>query len=241
MAKDTFYFSHDYNARHDYKIKRLIMKHGMAGYGVYWAIVENLYNNANALRTDCESIAFELRVEENIISSILNDFDLFQFEDGYFGSLSVERRLAERNEKSLKARESANNRWSKKRSDANALQTQCDGNAIKESKGKEIKEKEEALYTVFDFDDFWKMYAKSADKEKCKKAYAKLSESERCDIKNKLPIYLRDIKDKKFQKNPLTYLNGKCWNDIEEYIPPTTKQEMPIGFDGIIDLSKIKW
>ena len=140
MAKDTFYFSHDYNSRADEKIKLLIRKHGILGYGIFWAIVEDLYNNANALRMDSDGIAFDLRVDKNIVESILNDFDLFVMKDDFFGSLSVERRLNDRNLKSLKARESANSRWSKAKEDANALRAQCDGNAIKERKGKEIKE-----------------------------------------------------------------------------------------------------
>lgn len=78
------------------------------------------------------------------------------------------------------------------------------------------KEEEEIKYTVFSFADFWKMYGKSADKIKCQKLYDKITEKEREDIKVKLPIYLSTIKDKKFQKNPHTYLYGKCWNDIDD-------------------------
>lgn len=138
--KDTYYFSHDYNARSDIKIKALIRKHGITGYGIYWCIVEDLYNNANALRLDYESIAYELRVDEDIIKSIINDFELFEIEDEYFMSLSVERRLLERENKSNKARKSANDRWEKHRKNANAMQTHSEGNAIKERKEKEIKE-----------------------------------------------------------------------------------------------------
>jgi hypothetical protein len=136
--KETFYFSHDFNARNDEKIKRLLMRHGMSGYGVYWSIIEDLYMNANALRTECERIAYELRVDEQLVKSVIFDFDLFVFDDQNFGSLSVQRRLDERFEKSAKARESANKRWN----NANALQTQSDRNAIKESKVKENKVKE---------------------------------------------------------------------------------------------------
>ena len=142
MAKDTYYFSHDYNARTDIKIRRLISRHGMCGYGVFWAIVEDLYNNANALPTDYESIAFDLRTDLDTVKSIINDFDLFQFEGNSFGSSSIERRLDERNDKSKKARQSAFARWNKCERIANALQPQYEGNAIKESKGKEKKEKE---------------------------------------------------------------------------------------------------
>ena len=136
MPKDTFYFSHDYNARNDEKIKRLIRKHGMQGYGVFWSIVEDLYNNANALRLDYDGIAYDLMSDSDTVFSVINDFDLFVFDVNTFGSLSVQKRLDERNDKSIKARESANKRWN----NANALQPQSDSNAIKERKGKEIKE-----------------------------------------------------------------------------------------------------
>lgn len=88
-------------------------------------------------------------------------------------------------------------------------------NTLKEYKEDEELKKEETN-TCFSFDDFWKMYAKSADKIKCQKLYDKITEKEREDIKVKLPIYLSTIKDKKFQKNPHTYLYGKCWNDIDD-------------------------
>lgn len=146
MSKDTFYFTHDYNSRNDSKIKKLLHKHGYAGYGLFWALIEELYNNANALPMDYESIAFDLRTDKKIIESIINDFDLFVFDGNSFGSLSVQKRLEKRSEKSVKARESAFKRWNK---NANALQSDsecinilCEGNAIKERKGKESKRKE---------------------------------------------------------------------------------------------------
>jgi hypothetical protein len=138
MPKDTFYFSHDYNARNDEKIKRLIRKHGMIGYGIFWSIVEDLYNNANALRTDYDGIAYDLRSDSEIVASVVNDFDLFIFSGDFFGSNSVQERLDQRNNKSESARKSASYRWD----NANALQTQSEGNAKKERKGKEIKGKE---------------------------------------------------------------------------------------------------
>ena len=135
MPKDTFYFSHDYNARNDEKIKRLIRKHGMQGYGVFWSIVEDLYNNANALRMDYEGIAYDLRSDSDLVASVVNDFDLFIFDGDYFGSNSVKERLDQRNDKSAKARKSANYRWD----NANAVQKQSDSNAKKERKGNKRK------------------------------------------------------------------------------------------------------
>jgi len=143
MAKDTFYFTHDYNTRNDEKIKALLFKHGLLGYGVFWAIIEDLYNNANALQLDCERIAFELRSDKIIVESVIKDFGLFTFEGSIFGSHSVQKRLEDRLSKSTKARQSAFKRWNKDSIDANALPPQSEGNAIKESKVEEIKESKE--------------------------------------------------------------------------------------------------
>ena len=85
----------------------------MSGYGLFWAIVEDLYNNANALRTDYEGIAFDLHSDSATIESIICDFGLFVIDGDYFGSLSVERRINERNVKSAKASKSALSRWTK--------------------------------------------------------------------------------------------------------------------------------
>jgi hypothetical protein len=140
MNKETFYFPHDYNSRTDPKIKKLLAKHGVAGYGIFWCLIEDLYNNANALPSDCDSIAYDLHTQSETIKSIIYDFDLFEINDKYFSSSSVHRRLNDRNSKSEKARESANYRWKNKYNDANALRSQCDSNAIKEKKRKKRKD-----------------------------------------------------------------------------------------------------
>ena len=206
MPKDTFYFSHDYNARNDEKIKRLIRKHGMQGYGVFWSIVEDLYNNANALRTDYEGIAYDLRSDSELVASVVNDFDLFIFNGDYFGSNSVQERLEQRNDKSAKARKSASYRWD----NANALQTQSDSNAKKERKGKEIKGKEINI----SFDIFWDLYDKKVgDKEKLKKKWDSMKDDDRSSIIEYIPKYKLIQPEKKFRKDPQTFFNNSSWND----------------------------
>ena len=209
MPKDTFYFSHDYNARNDEKIKRLIRKHGMQGYGVFWSIVEDLYNNANALQTDYEGIAYDLRTDRDLVASVVNDFDLFVFDGEYFGSNSVQERLDQRNDKSEKARKSASYRWE----NANALQPQSDSNAKKERKGKEIKGKEIKEINI-SFDIFWDLYDKKVgDKDKLKKKWESLQDSDRKSIIDYLPKYKTIQPDKKFRKDPQTFFNNSSWND----------------------------
>jgi hypothetical protein len=133
--KDTFYFSHDYNSRNDPRMVSLLMKVGIIGHGIYWCIVEMLYEQGGYINlSECERIAFELRTETEIVRTVIAS-NLFKRNESIFWSESVIRRLNERKIKSVKARESANIRWS----DANAFRKQSDPNAIKERKGKERK------------------------------------------------------------------------------------------------------
>lgn len=144
------YFSHDYNARNDIKLKNLTMKHGLEGIGLYWCIIEMLYENEGRLSEDeIQIIAFDVRTTKELINSVIDDFGLFERRDGYFFSNGVLKRLKIRKETSESRRNAANKRWKKEKSmqmqctsNANALQNECKCNAIKENKSKVNKSKD---------------------------------------------------------------------------------------------------
>lgn len=142
MKPDTFYFSHDYNARNDRKMIKLRLKLKMEGVGIYWSLVEMLYEEGGKIPfSDIPTIAHELRVKQGVIEQLLTGFELFENDGNIFWSNSVKRRLNKRLEKSEKAKASASHRWQ----NANGMRTQNEGNAIKERKGKERKIKERKL------------------------------------------------------------------------------------------------
>jgi hypothetical protein len=97
--------------------------------------------------------------------------------------------------------------------------------------------------TIFSFDEFWETYNKKTGRANCERIYARLKDKDYAKIKETLPIYLDSVKekDKKYQMNPQTYLNGKYWED-EIYQPPTQKKQEPQEpiYSGYIDLSKLK-
>lgn len=100
--KATNYFSHDSNARNDEKLLNLRMHKGAAGYGVYFMLLERLREDANYMSVrDYNILAFDLRVDSQLIKSVVEDFGLFAFtEDGkYFYSESFNRRMKEKDEK----------------------------------------------------------------------------------------------------------------------------------------------
>lgn len=159
--KDAYYFSHDSNARQDPSILAMRSVYGSEGYGWYWILIEMLREqseyrikinkyvwNALAMQMQCTADAAQKFVEDCI-----NEFDLFVSDGEFFWSESLLRRMTNKDEKSEKARQAALKRWAKPSSDkgievshanahADAMQTQCDSNAIKERKVKESKVKE---------------------------------------------------------------------------------------------------
>jgi hypothetical protein len=106
MPKESFYFKHDYHARSDEKIARLIRKHGWAAYGLYWALVEMLYENDGKIGNDYEALAYDLRADRGLLKSLAEESELFyRVGSTSFGSKSVDRRLRERRDRSRKAAE----------------------------------------------------------------------------------------------------------------------------------------
>lgn len=63
------------------------------------------------------------------------------------------------------------------------------------------------------FDLFWNLYDKKVEKTPCKNKFLKLPKK---DIENILLVikdYVISTPDVKYRKNPLTWLNKKCWED----------------------------
>ena len=63
------------------------------------------------------------------------------------------------------------------------------------------------------FAEFWDLYGKKTDSAKCKTKFARLTKTEIELLFEKLPAYIKSTPDKQYRKNPITWLNGKCWND----------------------------
>lgn len=94
-GKDAYWFSHDSNARNDNKCMKLRRVLGMEGYGTFWALVEML-REASGYKLPLSSvtdIAYELRLPEEKILAVINNFDLFQVEEGQFFSLRLVRSM----------------------------------------------------------------------------------------------------------------------------------------------------
>lgn len=124
--KNTNYFSHDSTARNDAKLLRVRIRHGAAGYGVYFMILERLREENDYMSVrDYDMIAFDLREDVSLVQSVIEDFGLFCFsEDGeYFYSESFCRRMNLKDDIKSKRSEAGKKglakRWGEKQQNTN--------------------------------------------------------------------------------------------------------------------------
>jgi hypothetical protein len=136
----TEWFKHDYKARTHPTLQRILMKWDWKGVGVYWAVIEMLYENDGVLKlSECDSYAFALRLDREWFTSFIQESKAFEFDGDFFYSETATERLKSRDELSEKRSLSARKRWS----DANAMQTESKSNARREEKRREEEKRED--------------------------------------------------------------------------------------------------
>lgn len=165
MAKEAYYFSHDYNARNDKKTAALVRDYKSSGYGIFWATCEMMHEEGGHLEFDIltiEAIATDLNEDPELITEVLekcvSKYRLFTKQNeaneakdsaSVLQSSRVHRNLEGKNEKKavkaeagrlggLKSGESRRKENSSKQNEA-VLQP-ASSNEPNESKGNKIKE-----------------------------------------------------------------------------------------------------
>ena len=112
--KTSYFFPHDYNARQDPKIQELLMDFGVAGIGVYWCIIEQLYEQGGRMPlSSIKAIAFVLHVGIDDVRNIIENYGLFENDGVEFWSPSATRRIESRQKTSEKRSKAIAKRWSK--------------------------------------------------------------------------------------------------------------------------------
>ena len=96
------------------------------------------------------------------------------------------------------------------------------GNINPQSKVKYTKVNKTKVNKSDDFDSFWMAYDKKSDKKKCQTKWSKIKQEDRDKILLVVKKYVDSTPDAKYRKNPLTWLNGECWNDEIKSLPKKT-------------------
>ena len=168
------YLQHQSNSFTDIKIIKMRSKLGMEAYGIFWALLELLFNEENKLCIDDYAVlAFSLQCDEDKLKSVIEDFDLFIIEDGCFYSKRLNKQIEEINAKSNKAKENASKRWNNAKAMPSHKEAKCQSNASKVEYSKEDKSKVKKnnkkgvdYYNDISFPDYYDIhYAKRIEQD----------------------------------------------------------------------------
>jgi len=214
MKSNIDFYQHYANADKHPKFKMLRVQYGWAGEGKFWALnnriaqaenccldISKKYNKA-AIASDLD---FSLKEFDQFISYLLNECELVnKYGDGAITTDIIQENYNRVNSDRAKARERATRRWEKPIVSSPEI-VKFSGEKV--CKGKETKGKEKQ------FERFWILYGKKNDKKKCSTKFLALKQADIDLIFMSLPQYIASTPDKKYRKNPLSYLNGEVWND----------------------------
>ena len=140
MKKDQ-YIPHEVSMRNTTEVMNLIENEGMAGYGIYWAIMEYLrtqddyVGDVRILRT----LARQLKTKLSKVEAVLKNYGLFMLTDFTFRSIRLDAmmRPLENKRKVMEKKNDSKVKEEQKQEDCNSLKT---SSSIILSKVKESKE-----------------------------------------------------------------------------------------------------
>ena len=96
------WFKHDSDAHRDAKLRKVVMKYGMEGYGLYWHCIEMIVNNISSdnltfeLEHDSEIISHDTGIHQDRVQEMMTfmvDLGLFENSDGTITCLKIAKRL----------------------------------------------------------------------------------------------------------------------------------------------------
>lgn len=92
--KTLNYFPHDFNARNDAKLVELRMDMGNKGIGIYWSVIEMLYEEGGQMElSKLKAVAFAINEELTNVQQVVQHYDLFEYDENFFWSNTVLNRL----------------------------------------------------------------------------------------------------------------------------------------------------
>lgn len=177
------YINHKTSNRSEYVFRKLIERKGAAAYGVYWYILEELYESGGKmLFEEIEPISKALCVRKDFVASVIKSFSLFQYDSESFWSDEVIEQIEKRQKIKDKRKEAANKRWvSEKNIIMPEKEKEVESSPIvkptRVSKEQEMKSREREFYNVLvpfvntygremirEFFDYWSEPNKSHSK-----------------------------------------------------------------------------
>jgi hypothetical protein len=209
------WFKHDSDASNDAKLKKLRLKYGAQGYGIYWYCLELIARNVEKhnltfeLEHDAELIADDFKLSADLVQHIMTymvELELFENTDGIISCLKMATRTDEYTQKLI---------HSVKKCPDNVT-TMSIQSPTKSVLIEEKREEKNIIRKHEDFDVFYKSYPKKKNRGDAEKAWNSLKPDLQ-SVLNALEWQKKNIdwtkEDGKYIPYPASYLRSRAWED----------------------------
>ena len=204
----------------------------------YLRLIWKYYDDERPLPNEMDVLAFQIGATEADVNLILRSY--FKLEDDGWHQSRCDNEIAEYHKKSEQAanagKASARARMNKRSTDVeqplNGLST--NHKPITNNQEPLTKNQINTNADALDgFDEFWSIYDKKIEKPQAEKSWKRIKPSVELQLQiyAAARTYVQSTPDKKFRKNPSTWLNNQCWNDEVVVQQPEQKK---VGFFGTL-------
>ena len=232
------WFKHDSDAHRDTKLKKLRMKYGIEGFGLYWYCIELIADSVNEknitfeLEDDAEIIAHDLGLHHERIQEMMGymvRLGLFELSGNTITCMKLANRLDQSMTSNPQMRKII--AGIKQNHDPVMTKSECNHDPVmtrldKTRLDKKINNKTSSAIASR-FHDFWDAYPLKKNKKKAQATWKSrkldaIADTLIADIKN------RQANDRQWKEGfiplPTTYLNGDRWEDeIDTGVPSNEK------------------
>ena len=171
---------------------------------------------------------FTKRLNEDELEELM--FVLVEVDGGY----QIEWVADSINKRKAYSESRRNNRVGKKQKKRTNTSTSYDNHMENEIEIENVNKDEDVIESEFEilqypsFDDFWNLYDKKVDRTKAESKWNKLTQKEKEEAVEYIPAYKLAQPDKKFRRNPETFINNKTWqNEIITNNGKTNNSRLP--------------
>ena len=211
------WFKHDSNAYADAKLKKVRMKYGMKGYGLYWYCLELIcsdFEKSNItfeLEHDAEIIAFDTGINVELVNEMMSfmiNLELFESSEGKITCL----KMAKRFDSSMTSNPQFRKMIDNMRHSHDGIMTKSDlvmqeKNITEDNITKKPIIKDDGQFTLF-----WNNYPKKVDKKQAEQKFNRLKWSDQNLAILDCAVRFKDT-PKHFVPSPRKYIIGENWND----------------------------
>lgn len=219
------WFKHDSDASNDAKLKKLRLKYGAQGYGIYWYCLELIARNVERhnltfeLEHDAELIADDFKLSTELTQHIMTfmvELGLFENTNGIISCLKMASRTDEYTQKLIQSVKKYPDNVGILSGQNPEMSVLIEQNRIDEIRLEKKIKPLRANALDEEFEQFWKAYPKKKDKQKAKQAWHK-QKPPLDDVLFALSWQRESAEwkkeDGKYIKHPERYLNAGSWQD----------------------------